>query len=303
MCATTVMLGSLADKRVMLLPRRCSGSQISLSSLLIWAAKLRATTACYIIRLVSDLVVRALGWWALLIHGDPCVLDRWLWLRRYLRAGHARTFDAGCGNGAFSLYAARIGNEVVAASFSSEEHEGARRRAEVLGVTGIEFRVIDLRELNDHRASLGTFDQIICCETIEHLTDDQGLVTSLASLLKPQGRLLLTTPFDQHRPLYSEERDPSPVEDGSHVRYGYSQERLRQLVENAGLDVASEAFVSGVVSQKLTDLMRSLTARVGRLAAWAIILPLRPLVVVDAPLTRLLRYPYLCVSLCAIKRL
>ena len=251
---------------------------------------------------MPDAMLRAFGWSPLLIHGDPCVLDRWLWLRRHLRGGGLRTFDAGCGNGAFSIYAARAGNEVLAASFSPREQEDARRRAQALGVGGIDFRTIDLREIDDHRAGLGSFDQIICLETIEHLTDDEGLVSSLAAMLAPGGRLLLSTPFEGHHPLYTEERHPSPVEDGSHVRFGYSQERLREIVQGAGLTVESEAFVSGFVSQKLTDLMRWLTARLGRLPAWAIMLPLRSLVVLDAPLSRLLRYPYLSVALSAVKR-
>ena len=112
-------------------------------------------------------MLRAFGWSPLLIHGDPCVLDRWLWLRRHLRKGEVRTFDAGCGNGAFSIYAAREGNRVLAGSFSPREQEDARRRAAQLGVDGIDFRLIDLREIEQHRDSLGSFDQIICFETID----------------------------------------------------------------------------------------------------------------------------------------
>src|SRR5262249_34881176 len=153
----------------------------------------------------------------------------------------------GCGNGAFSIYAARRGNRVVAASFSEREQGDARRRAGMLGVDGIDFRLLDLRNLNGARESLGRFDQIICLETIEHVTDDQGLVGSLSQLLEPGGQLLLTTPFAGHHPLHTEEPHPSPVEDGSHVRFGYTQERLREIATNAGLEVTSEAFVSGVV--------------------------------------------------------
>jgi SAM-dependent methyltransferase len=250
---------------------------------------------------MSDLMLRALGWRSLLINGDPCVLDRWLWLRRHLRGGPARTFDAGCGNGAFSIYAARTGNAVVAASFSVEEQEDARRRADLLGVHTIDFRTLDLRDIEEHRASLGVFDQIICFETIEHVLDDQGLVRSLAGMLAPGGRLLLTTPFDQHHPLFSEERRPSETEDGSHVRYGYSQQRLRDVVQAAGLLVADEGFISGVVSQKLTDLMRRLTLRFGLPLAWGVMLPLRLLVLLDAPLTSVLRYPHLSAALCGVK--
>jgi SAM-dependent methyltransferase len=253
---------------------------------------------------MPDAMLRIFGWRFLLVTGDPCVLDRWLWLRRGLRGGNMRTFDAGCGNGGFSIYAARMGNEVVAASFQSSEQQSARRRAELLGVGGIDFRVIDLRDLNDHRDALGTFDQIICLETIEHIGDDEDVVRSLATMLAPGGRIMLSTPFDRHRPLYTEDPQPSPVEDGSHVRYGYSQQRLREIVESAGLEVeaGSESFISGFVSQKLTDLMRRLSARIGLFPAWVIVLPLRVLVMFNAPLSRALRYPRLSVALCAIKR-
>ncbi len=248
---------------------------------------------------MPDIVLRVFGWRFLLVTGDPCVLDRWLWLRRRLRRGSVRTFDAGCGNGAFSIYAATRGNQVVAASFSPTEQESARRRAEVLGVTGIDFRVIDLRELDAHRDALGMFDQIICLETIEHVDDDEGLVESLTAMLVPGGQILLSAPYAGHRPLYTEEREPSPLEDGSHVRYGYSREHLRAVAESAGLEVDGEAFVSGVVSQKLTDLMRRASERIGLFPAWLVLLGLRALVVLDAPLSKATRYPYLSVALCA----
>jgi SAM-dependent methyltransferase len=247
-------------------------------------------------------MLRAFGWRSLLIHGDPCVLDRWLWLRKHLRRPGARTFDAGCGNGVFSIYAALAGDEVLAASFSPREQEDARRRADTVGARGIDFRTLDLRELEEHRESLGLFDQIICLETIEHVSDDQGLVDSLASMLRPGGMLLLSTPFQDHRPLYTEEANPSAVEDGSHVRFGYSQERLREIVRAGGLSVTSEGFVSGVVSQKLTNLMRRLTARFGVPVGWALMLPLRPLVLIDRPLTALLRFPYLSAAVSAVKQ-
>jgi SAM-dependent methyltransferase len=251
---------------------------------------------------MGDAMLKVLGWRSLLINGDPCVLDRWLWLRGRLRKGPLRTFDAGCGNGAFSIFARLSGNEVVAASFSVEEQADARRRAELVGASGIDFRTLDLRELEAHRGSLGVFDQIICLETIEHLRDDEGLVRTLAAMLAPGGQLLLSTPFVEHHPLYSEQASPSPVEDGSHVRFGYSQADLSEIARRAGLQVRSEGFVSGVVSQKVTNLMRRATARFGLVGAWVLVLPLRALVLLDRPLTRLLRFPYLSAVLSAEKR-
>jgi SAM-dependent methyltransferase len=245
-------------------------------------------------------MVRLLGWRALLIHSDPLVLDRWLWLRQHLRTGRVKTLDAGCGNGAFSFYAARARNEVLAVSFSQSEIDAARRRSDMLGVSAIEFRNLDLRQLAHHHDALCRFDQIICFETIEHVNDDEALVRSFAQILGSGGQLLLTAPSDRHRPLYLEETSPSQTEDGSHVRFGYSRQRLRQIVEGAGLKVENESLISGVVSQKLTSLMWRLRP-LGRLTAWVIILPLRVLVVLDPPLTRLTGYPYLCVALRGVK--
>lgn len=247
-----------------------------------------------------EALLKIFGWRFLLITGDPCVLDRWRWLHGSLRGGPLRTFDAGCGNGAFSIYAGQIGNEVVAASFETEEMEIAQRRAATLGVEGIDFRVLDLREIARHRDELGTFDQIICLETIEHVTDDQGLVSTLATMLRPGGRILISAPNAEHRPLYTEELEPSPVEDGSHVRYGYTGERLAEIATTAGLQVASRGVISGMIAQRLTDLMRRLTERIGLSAAWLALLPLRPLVILDGPVSRIAGSPYLSVGICAI---
>jgi 2-polyprenyl-3-methyl-5-hydroxy-6-metoxy-1,4-benzoquinol methylase len=240
-----------------------------------------------------------MGWRALLIHGDPCVLDRWLWVRRHVRKDGARTFDAGCGNGGFAIYAAVAGNEVVAASFSAEELQHASHRAALVDAP-VDFEVIDLRDLASHAGRLGAFDQILCLETIEHLSDDQGILSNLASMLKPNGQLLLTTPSMDHPPLLGESRDPDPVEDGGHVRYGYTKERVQELLTNAGLTVTHHARVSGVISQRLTNLMRRLERRMPTPLAWLLLLPLRTLVILDRPLTEVLGYPYLSVTARAV---
>ena len=48
--------------------------------------------------------------------------------------------------------------------------------------------------------------------------------------------------------------------------------------------------------------MRRLSAQIGVLPAWVVLLPLRLLVVFDRPLSRALHYPYLSVALSAVKR-
>jgi SAM-dependent methyltransferase len=243
-------------------------------------------------RPMSNLLIRALGWRAAMLHGDPCVVDRWLFVRRHLRRGRVRTLDAGAGNGGFAMLAASAGNSVVALSFADEELRRAEQRAAVAGLPDVAFRVGDLRQLDEFGHELGTFDQILCLEVIEHLIEDEQLVRRLAGLLRPGGRLLISAPSADHRPLVGE--SVSATEDGGHVRWGYAPERVAEIVAAAGLELTAQGAVSGFVSQKLTNAMRR-GQRVNMALGWALVLPLRPLQLLDRPLTRLLRWPYLSV--------
>jgi SAM-dependent methyltransferase len=248
---------------------------------------------------MNDLLVRLFGWRALTFQGDPLVGDRSRWLQRHLRAGPLRTLDAGCGNGAFSFLAARRGNTVLGLTFADFEVQKDTRRAALLGLSDrVEFRQADLRKLDELAPGIGTFDQIIALEVIEHILDDRKLVRDLAGVLKPGGRLYLSTPYKHYRRLYREYL--SETEDGGHVRWGYTPEELRAILTEAGLVVEREDFLCGVASQQVTNLMRVLD-RVHPRLAWAAGLPFRPLVAVDPILTRVTRYPWMTVGVVAVK--
>ena len=241
---------------------------------------------------------RSLALYTAALRGDPCLQDRAAWLRRRLRPGPWRTLDAGCGSGAFTMYAASIGNTAIGLSNQARQNGAARRRAMALGLMNVEFRDVDLRRLAAHARELGTFDQVICLETIEHLLDDAGLVRDLAALLRENGVLYLTTPYKHYRRLYGDTL--STTEDGGHVRWGYTHAELRTLLGAHGLLVVRNEYISGIITQQLTNLMR-LVGLWNLYAAWALTLPLRLACPLDRPLTRLLRYPYQSVAIVAIK--
>lgn len=243
---------------------------------------------------MQDLLVRLFGWRALMIHGDPCVWDRYRWVRGRLRRDGLAMLDAGAGNGGFTILAAKLGNECLGLSFSAGEMDAAARRARLCGAGGAGFEIRDLRSVGEE--GLGDFDEILCLEVIEHLLDDAGLMRKLAASLKPGGRILLTTPYASHRPLRGERLSTS--EDGGHVRWGYSEAKLRELAVGASLQAVEVGYVSGFVSQRLTDVQRRLAAR-NRVLGWGLTLPLRVLQPFDRPLTRLLDYPWLSIALVA----
>ena len=233
------------------------------------------------------------------LRGDPATFDRWRWLKRHLMPGPLRTLDAGCGYGSFTIHASRIGNESIGLSIEEEQIQKARVRAGVLRIRNVRFIQNDLRDLDKFADQLGKFDQIICFETIEHILDDRKLLADLSALLKPGGRLLLTTPFRHYRPLWGDKL--SPYEDGGHVRWGYTCEEMGELLNECGLEVVLEEYISGFVSQQLMNLMRILSKENTRIV-WALIFPLRLFQILDSPLTRLIGYPYLSIGVVAVKQ-
>ncbi|MDX1933050.1 MAG: class I SAM-dependent methyltransferase [Capsulimonadales bacterium] len=249
---------------------------------------------------MNNALLRVLGWKATVLHGDPLCYDRYLWLKKHLQPGPLSTLDAGCGNGCFSFYAASVGNRVLGLSFDAEQNGAASERAKLLGLTNAEFRVLDLRDLHTVRDSLGEFDQIILMETIEHVINDRKLVADLCHHLKPGGRLYLTTPYKEHKALRQEYL--SETEDGGHVRWGYTLGEVRNIMESCGLEVVAEGYTSGMISQKLTNLMRVSDYR-NEKKAWAASFPLRLFqITLDAPLTRAMSYPPFGVGLVGVKK-
>ena len=249
---------------------------------------------------MTDCLVKLIGWRATVLQGDPTTYDRWKWLKRHLLRGPLRTLEAGCGSGAFTMYAAKIGNHALGISFNERNMQVAKTRSEILHLDGIQFIVGDLRGLEQYSAGLGKFDQIICFETIEHILDDRKLVSDLASLLHPGGRILLTTPYKHYVPLYGDKL--SEVEDGGHVRWGYTFEEIRKLFDEAGIDVVTEEYISGYISQKITNLIRRLGMKMPHPVVWAATLPLRMLIFLDVTFTNLIRYPYLSVGVVGVRR-
>lgn len=219
--------------------------------------------------------IRWAGPRSLLLLGDPFVLDRWRWLRSHLPPAPASLIDVGCGNGWLAINCSSLGYRTLGIGWEGPDLAKARKRATALG-SEARFEVQDVRTLSARYDLKECFDIATCFETIEHVIDDEGLMRSLASILRPGGQLILTTPSQDYIPMDSGDAGPfSEVEDGGHVRKGYTSERLGYLAEQAGLEVTEIGFCSGWSSQKVTTLLRDLNRCFGYGLAWALTLPLR----------------------------
>jgi 2-polyprenyl-3-methyl-5-hydroxy-6-metoxy-1,4-benzoquinol methylase len=106
-----------------------------------------------------------------------------------------RVLDIGCSEGMLGLLLARAGHQVLGIDFEPAAIAAAR---DLLGAESsavrarVELRVADALsvELDEHG-----FDTAVLGEVIEHLDQPSKMLARAAALLKPPGRLVLTTPF------------------------------------------------------------------------------------------------------------
>lgn len=111
----------------------------------------------------------------------------WALERAQLRPGEA-VLDAGCGASIFPVYLASKGFPTTAVDVNTP-----RRLAKLHGVS-IRYSEADLAELPYRDES---FDTIFCISVIEHLPAERiaGALAEMRRILRPGGRLLLTTDF------------------------------------------------------------------------------------------------------------
>jgi 2-polyprenyl-3-methyl-5-hydroxy-6-metoxy-1,4-benzoquinol methylase len=252
----------------------------------------------------KSILVTVFGFPATLIHGDPLVMDRWMWLRRRLpRTANGETLvDIGCGSGAFTIGAGLRGYTALGLSWDERNQRVAQERAQLCRAANVTFAVADVRRLSEQADLRGRFDVALCCENIEHILDDKKLMCDIANCLKPGGRLLLTAPNHYYRPISREDLGPFlPIENGAHVRRGYTYAMLDELCRAAGLVCEERSSCSGLLSQKIAGLQRWL-GKLHPAFAWITILPLRiapP--ILDRVIGVLTRWPNYSVCITAYK--
>lgn len=101
-----------------------------------------------------------------------------------------QVLDVGCGGGLFSEALARAGAQVTAIDLAPELVKVARLHTLESGVK-VDYQVKAVEALAEERP--GTFDAVACMEMLEHVPDPAAIVAACATLLRPGGRLFLST--------------------------------------------------------------------------------------------------------------
>ena len=101
-----------------------------------------------------------------------------------------RALDVGCGGGLLSEALARAGARVTATDLAPELVKVARLHMLESGVQ-VEYLVQAVEALAEERP--GSFDAVTCMEMLEHVPDPGAIIAACARLLRPGGRLFLST--------------------------------------------------------------------------------------------------------------
>jgi ubiquinone/menaquinone biosynthesis C-methylase UbiE len=150
-----------------------------------------------------------------------------------------RVLEIACGRGDFAAWCASLDAPpavLVAADFSATAVRHARDR--LPATSPVRLLQADAQAMG---LASGMFDTVICCETLEHLHEPWTALEELARVLRPGGRLFLTTP-NYLNPMgayrgYLRLTGRRYTEEGQPINRFLLAPTLRRWVRHAGLQV------------------------------------------------------------------
>ena len=98
----------------------------------------------------------------------------------------ARVLDIGCSSGYLARPLAASGASVVGIELDPDAADAARTICDAVLVGDVESMELPLEP--------GSFDVVLCGDVVEHLREPERTLSRLRPFLRPEGRLVLTTP-------------------------------------------------------------------------------------------------------------
>ncbi len=148
----------------------------------------------------------------------------WAILGELKREKGKKILDAGSGPGLYALHLAKKGHFVTGVDIDKEKVKLSAGIAQRIGNTA-KFTAGDLCALPFPNSS---FEIIVCSDVIEHIPNDRKALQEMARVLKPEGKLILTSTGNNS----FTRRFQEVLE---HCRPGYERKDFERLIEGTGL--------------------------------------------------------------------
>jgi 2-polyprenyl-3-methyl-5-hydroxy-6-metoxy-1,4-benzoquinol methylase len=199
-------------------------------------------------------------------------------LARWIQSGDLETLDAGFGNGALMFVAYQRGNHVLGVSHRESEVQRASARFDQLRVPRSRVTVKGLN-IHDLHTLNRTFDQIICTDTLHHLSRDAAVIQMFADLLRPWGRLILSVPNATHPDIASRGAEGN----GAGARSGYTLDAITALLDRSDLRILETMGLGSSWLTMVNTPARILRDMVADQLATPLVLAALPLARLDRP--------------------
>jgi SAM-dependent methyltransferase len=180
--------------------------------------------------------------------GPPDLELRRSFLATEVRRGD-RALDLGCGTGEFTAALAEAGAEAIGAEVAQAAIDRARAAHPQL-----DFRLVPIDGPLPFEDC--EFDLVWASEVIEHIADTAGWLSEIRRVLRPGGRLLVTTPDHGRVRLLigGIERYSEPLGDHLHL---YTRKSLYELLRDFGFTGVSVRAEGGPPLLRKTLLARA----------------------------------------------
>ena len=173
--------------------------------------------------------------------------------------GPQHILDAGSGFGQYEYYMAKRNKEwtIKAVDVKEEQVEDCNNFFGKIGMNNIRFEVADLTKLVEK----DQYDMVLCVDVMEHIEEDELVLSNYYQSLKKGGMLLISTPSDQGGSDVHHHDHEDYTNDGTHsfvdehVRDGYGVEEIADKMKRAGFsktDVYYQYGKPGKIAWKLS---------------------------------------------------
>jgi len=147
------------------------------------------------------------------------------------------------------------------------------------------MKLAEKKGLNTLRASAlelpienNKIDVVLCLDLIEHIKEDDKVISEISRVLKKGGKVILTTPVSDGLtlPFFSKEKNEKFNKNLGHIRKGYSLEKIKKLFNANQLTILKTSKYFNLFSRLVYWSMASGIRLKGKGLLYRLIIRLEP---------------------------